>query len=126
MGRTEHREVTKATFEFVNRDGVPTILYVDRADKPGVAAVNLTADGKTIDFEYKSQLMPNDSKHWGYRGAEGDPPAIVTMPAGRPAQQLGKVGQAVTSVVALAILTPLIGIVWAWAAGVVRGLGGLW
>lgn len=40
--------------------------------------------------------------------------------------ELGRVGQTILTVVALAIVTPLVAILWAWAAGVVRSLGGLW
>jgi hypothetical protein len=40
--------------------------------------------------------------------------------------ELGPVGKVVLSVVALAIVIPFIGILWAWAIGVIQGMGGLW
>lgn len=44
--------------------------------------------------------------------------------ANRP--ELGRVGKIIVSAVALAILTPFIAILWAWARGVVQVMGGLW
>ena len=39
-------------------------------------------------------------------------------------KELGKVGQIIATVVALAILVPFIGILWAWAADVIKSFGG--
>lgn len=40
--------------------------------------------------------------------------------------ELGPVGKWAVGIVSLAIVVPFVGILWAWAAGVVRSLGGLW
>lgn len=62
--------------------------------------------------------------HVGTRKASAASPA--TEPEAPKKAELGRVGQAILTVVALAIVTPLVAILWAWAAGVVRSLGGLW
>lgn len=58
----------------------------------------------------------------GYHGAEQ--PDTPSEADGEKGSELGPVGKVVVSVVALAILTPFIGILWAWALNVVRDIGG--
>ncbi len=66
----------------------------------------------------------NEKHEAAYHGGS---PADATPEAEAPKKaELGPVGKVDTGVVSLAILTPLIAILWAWALGVVRDLGGLW
>ncbi|QLF84391.1 hypothetical protein SEA_KARATE_67 [Microbacterium phage Karate] len=54
----------------------------------------------------------------------GDSQADATPEAEAPKkQELGPVGKWVVGIVALAIVTPFVAILWAWAAEVVRSFG---
>lgn len=61
-------------------------------------------------------------------GADPKPSAADATPEAEAPKkpELGPVGRWATGIVALAIVTPLVAILWAWAAGFVRSLGGLW
>ena len=66
----------------------------------------------------------NEKHAAAYHGASA---ADATPEAEAPRKpELGPVGRWVTGIVALAIVTPFVAILWAWAAGVIRSLGGLW
>lgn len=63
----------------------------------------------------------NEKHDAAYHGASA---ADATPEAETPKKgELGPVGRWVTGIVALAIVTPFVAILWAWAAGVVRSLG---
>lgn len=78
--------------------------------------------------------MSNDKHNAAYHGKKSDyastenlgaeQPDTPSEPGGEKGGELGPVGKVVVSVVALAILTPFIGILWAWALNVVRDMGG--
>ncbi|QGH74020.1 hypothetical protein SEA_AESIR_67 [Microbacterium phage Aesir] len=61
---------------------------------------------------------------WCDRQEDGSA-ADATAQAGAPKSgELGPVGKWVLGIVALAIVTPFVGILWAWALNVVRDMGG--
>lgn len=66
----------------------------------------------------------NEKHDAAYHGASA---ADATPETEAPKKgELGPVARWVTGIVALAVVTPLVAILWAWAAGVIRSLGGLW
>ena len=61
-------------------------------------------------------------------GADPKPSAASATPERKREQAapMSPVARWVTGIVALAIITPFVAIIWAMAAGVIRSLGGLW
>ena len=136
---TEFHNIQRVIVEFVNRDGVPTAIVVDDfpQDK-SFAEVVVDKEGKLAEFQARIGDIPNGT---GWRFKDMDDTDLVWHPrnvpmvvsydttVGAPVKkeaELGPVGRVVLGVVGLAILVPFLGILWAWAAGVVQHLGGLW
>lgn len=124
---TGFKNIQSVVVQFTNRDGVPTALTIDgtvpEADLR--ADVLVSEDGLSADIEIDG-VVPNGTGYafrsledwelkWVRRGQDGR-----SRPEPKP---LGKVGQAVLTVVALAILAPFVAILWAWAGDVFRSFG---
>ena len=136
---SQFRNIQRATVEFTNRDGVPTALIVDEFPEGSYAEINTSEDGTKVDILVYSAGIQN-GRDYRFKGMDDE--ELVWRPKGVPlvtgyavaengrgvkkTDELGPVGKAVLSVVGLAILTPFVGILWAWAMGVVRGMGGAW
>ncbi|UYL85362.1 hypothetical protein SEA_HAGER_69 [Microbacterium phage Hager] len=63
----------------------------------------------------------NEKHEAAYHGASAADATPEAEAQKKP--ELGRVGQTILTVVSLAILTPFIAILWAWAAEVVRSFG---
>lgn len=85
------------------------------------------ADKETRYINGKGQEVKKPSQTERAYGAAPTEP-IRTQSDRNPNKggELGPVGKVVLSVVALAVVIPFIGILWAWAIGVIQGMGGLW
>lgn len=126
----EFRDIQSIVVSFNNRDNVPTALVIDGNNPAAelVASVVVSQDGLDAEIGIRGQV-PNGTGYT-FKSLEDYDLRFVRRDEvghlGEKRHELGPVGRIVSSVVLLAIVTPLVGILWAWAAGVVRGLGGLW
>jgi len=124
---TEFRNIQSIHILFTNRDGVPTALTIDgtapMAELSG--AVTVDDDGLAAAVEV-SGVVPNGTGYGFWSLEDWELRKVKRGQAGRSRPEpkpLGKVGQAVLTVVALAILAPFVGILWAWGMDVVRSFG---
>lgn len=121
---TGYRGITRVQVDFVNRDGVPTAFIMDGPEVGETyLEVDVHEDGLHADIDISQISLPNDGKNYRFASLE-NLPHVVAVPMGKPEPApLGKAGQIIVTVVALAILTPFVAILWAWAGQVYRSFG---
>lgn len=119
----EYHNITRAQFDFLNRDGVPTALVVKppESSDASIVSVEVSDDGLSATVAYQA-MIDNNGKEWLFISIEDRDGVPVVAPA--PAKpELGRTGKAILTVVSLAILAPFVGILWAWAGQVFRSFG---
>lgn len=127
---TSFSNIQSVVVSFVNRDNVPTALVIDgtHASADLLADVTVDDDGLTAAIEITGQV-PN-AIGYSFKSLEDYRLSFVRNEEdGRPVkkrQEFGPLGKVVAGAITVAILVPFISILWAWAVGVVRGMGGLW
>lgn len=126
---TEFRDIQAIHVLFTNRDGVPTALTIDGTVPETELAFGVVVDedGLAAAIEMSGQVLNGIGySFWSLEDWElvrmrrGRGPAGRSRPEPKP---LGKVGQTILTVVALAILAPFVAILWAWAGDVFRSFG---
>lgn len=113
---TEYRNIQKITVEFRDREGVPAALIID-GSVPGsdlVADVSVEPDGLTAAVAISGDV-PNGTGY-GFKSLEGW--ELVWRKRGEDGQgvknkpELGPVGKAITTTILLAILAPVVWVIW--------------
>lgn len=113
---TDFRNIQKITVEFRDREGVPSALIIDGTDPAAalVASVDVHRDGTTAEIGIVGNV-PNGTGYgfksmegwellWRRRGEDGQD--VANKP------ELGPVGKAISTVVLLAILSPIVWVIW--------------
>lgn len=119
---TTFRDVDRITVEFKDREGVPSALVVETsADDSAYAELSVTEDGLSFDFLASSQDVPNKAGSFGFKSLEdwelvfkrrGDHLLGEAGQSVAKKGELGPVGKAIVSATLLAILSPVIWIIW--------------
>lgn len=119
---TTFANVNRIIVEFKDREGVPSALVVETAtDDSAHAEISLTEDGLSFDFLAMSQDVPNKAGAYGFKSLEdwelvfkrrGDHLLGEAGQGVAKRGELGPVGKAIVSATLLAILSPVIWIIW--------------
>jgi predicted nuclease of predicted toxin-antitoxin system len=128
---TRFTNLEKVIVQFLNRDGVPTILELKQFPEKAYSDITVTDDGLNADFYVVAQDIDNGA---GYALHSGEDYKVLILPShmveadaivapmGAPESnpELSPVARWTLGVVGLAILTPFIAILWSWSIGVIQ------
>jgi len=128
---TIYKNINRVIVEFKDREGVPSALILENPTAAAYAEIGMSDDALSFDFEVSAPSQDNTRDAIRFRALEDWELKYVRRDeqAGqgvKKKQEFGPVGKVVAGAITVAILVPFIGILWSWAAGVVRDIGGLW